>query len=349
MRGAALIGLLVIIGIIGLQVLDDSSPSGSSVTTVTTLPGQTTLSSPTATTAKPATATTKKSGHRHHGQDVYVDHRKGEEERRRESRRVQRIRRAGQGSEHDQPAQERRLQPTLGGNLTPERTGTTGAVQGGARSRSDEVGGPTVSATGPRWRPTRPTRRRARKRPTASSPSARRPERTRRSAAVTLPTSLDPFVDDPAHSVFLLDFDGSIAPIVDDPAAARPLPAMVDALRELVPLLGRLAVVSGRTVDFLATALPGRRPAARRPLRARTPCWRHDDRGSAQNRGSRRSRRRRRRRKPRCPACSSSARGDLCVTIHFRAAPERGDAARSRRRPCASTRYRRTATRSYGS
>ena len=60
-RGAALIGLLVIIGIVGLQVLDDSSPSGGEVT-VTTLPGQTTLPG-TATTLTPsttaATATTK--------------------------------------------------------------------------------------------------------------------------------------------------------------------------------------------------------------------------------------------------------------------------------------------------
>ena len=56
-RGAALIGLLVIIGIIGLQVLDDSSPSGGEVT-ITTVPGQTTLPT-TATTLAPATATTK--------------------------------------------------------------------------------------------------------------------------------------------------------------------------------------------------------------------------------------------------------------------------------------------------
>jgi hypothetical protein len=59
-RGAALIGLLVIIGIIGLQVLDDSSPSNGEVT-ITTLPGQTTV--PGATTLAPsttaATATTK--------------------------------------------------------------------------------------------------------------------------------------------------------------------------------------------------------------------------------------------------------------------------------------------------
>jgi hypothetical protein len=59
-RGAALIGLLVIIGIIGLQVLDDSSPS--SEVTITTLPGETTLPG-SATTLAPATsaatATTK--------------------------------------------------------------------------------------------------------------------------------------------------------------------------------------------------------------------------------------------------------------------------------------------------
>ena len=52
-RGAALIGLLVVIGIIGLQVLDDSGPSSGGVT-VTTIPGQTTLPS-TSSTLTPAT------------------------------------------------------------------------------------------------------------------------------------------------------------------------------------------------------------------------------------------------------------------------------------------------------
>ena len=62
-RGAALIGLLVIIGIIGLQVLDDSSPSGGEVT-ITTLAGTAITLAPsttaaTATTKAAATATTK--------------------------------------------------------------------------------------------------------------------------------------------------------------------------------------------------------------------------------------------------------------------------------------------------
>ena len=57
-RGAVLVGLLVIVGIIGLQVLDDSSPGSTDVTaTTSTVPGQTTL--PTSTTAAAATATTK--------------------------------------------------------------------------------------------------------------------------------------------------------------------------------------------------------------------------------------------------------------------------------------------------
>jgi trehalose 6-phosphate phosphatase len=55
--------------------------------------------------------------------------------------------------------------------------------------------------------------------------------------------------------VVLVDFDGSLAPIVADPASARPLPAARDALAALVPLVDRVAVVSGRPVAFLVEAL----------------------------------------------------------------------------------------------
>ena len=65
-RGAVLVGLLVIVGIIGLQVLDDSSPAETSVVvTSTTVPGTTvpwvatTAPAATATTKPAATATTK--------------------------------------------------------------------------------------------------------------------------------------------------------------------------------------------------------------------------------------------------------------------------------------------------
>lgn len=54
---------------------------------------------------------------------------------------------------------------------------------------------------------------------------------------------------------FILDFDGSLAPIVRDPLAARPLPRALDALRLLVPSAPLVAVVSGRPVAFLDQVL----------------------------------------------------------------------------------------------
>ena len=72
---------------------------------------------------------------------------------------------------------------------------------------------------------------------------------------MNVPGPLQPLVDDPQHSVVLVDFDGSLAPIVRDPASARPLPAARDALAGLVPLVDRVAVVSGRPVAFLVDAL----------------------------------------------------------------------------------------------
>jgi trehalose 6-phosphate phosphatase len=51
--------------------------------------------------------------------------------------------------------------------------------------------------------------------------------------------------------VVVVDFDGTLAPIVDDPAQARPLPGAGEVLGRLAARLGRVAVVSGRPVDFL--------------------------------------------------------------------------------------------------
>lgn len=67
---------------------------------------------------------------------------------------------------------------------------------------------------------------------------------------------LAPFAEQPARSVVILDFDGSLAPIVDDPANAAPLPEAVEVLTGLVHRIGRVAVVSGRPVAFLRSALP---------------------------------------------------------------------------------------------
>jgi trehalose 6-phosphate synthase len=67
---------------------------------------------------------------------------------------------------------------------------------------------------------------------------------------------LAPFVEDPGHSVVIVDFDGTLAPIVDDPPSAAPLPEAVEALSRLARRVGRVAVVSGRSLDFLRCHLP---------------------------------------------------------------------------------------------
>ena len=68
--------------------------------------------------------------------------------------------------------------------------------------------------------------------------------------------ALLPFADDPARSVVIVDFDGTLAPIVPDPPAAAPLPGAAGVLARLVRCAGTVAVVSGRPVSFLREALP---------------------------------------------------------------------------------------------
>src|SRR5438128_1796911 len=61
----------------------------------------------------------------------------------------------------------------------------------------------------------------------------------------------EPFLAEPARAAILTDFDGTLAPIVDDPLAARPLPGAVDVLHRLAERFGVVGVVSGRPLDFL--------------------------------------------------------------------------------------------------
>ncbi|POM25631.1 Trehalose-phosphate phosphatase [Actinomadura rubteroloni] len=57
---------------------------------------------------------------------------------------------------------------------------------------------------------------------------------------------LDALRSHPSTAVLGLDFDGTLAPIVDDPAAARAHPGAAGALARLAPRLGGLAVITGR-------------------------------------------------------------------------------------------------------
>jgi trehalose 6-phosphate phosphatase len=76
---------------------------------------------------------------------------------------------------------------------------------------------------------------------------------------------LKALVGDPAAALVALDFDGTLAPIVDDPAQARAHPEAVRALSALARHVGRVAVVTGRpaqtAVDYAglrgAAGLPG--------------------------------------------------------------------------------------------
>ncbi|MGZ8733618.1 MAG: trehalose-phosphatase [Acidimicrobiia bacterium] len=66
----------------------------------------------------------------------------------------------------------------------------------------------------------------------------------------------DGLLRDPARSAVVADFDGSLAPIVADPASAVALSAALSALEGLVSRFGTVAVVSGRPATFLAERIP---------------------------------------------------------------------------------------------
>ena len=60
----------------------------------------------------------------------------------------------------------------------------------------------------------------------------------------------------PDRTALLVDFDGSLSPMVEHAADARPLPNTLAVLERLAAGLGRVAIVSGRPVGFLARRLP---------------------------------------------------------------------------------------------
>lgn len=61
---------------------------------------------------------------------------------------------------------------------------------------------------------------------------------------------------DPASAGVFTDFDGTLSPIVADPASAAPLPGVSDLLGVLAGRYAVVAVISGRPVSFLSPHLP---------------------------------------------------------------------------------------------
>lgn len=70
-----------------------------------------------------------------------------------------------------------------------------------------------------------------------------------------LPQALRAVRQDPANVVVFLDYDGTLAPIVDEPSAAVPEGRVSAMLEQLGSQVARVLVVSGRPVSFLASAL----------------------------------------------------------------------------------------------
>jgi trehalose 6-phosphate phosphatase len=66
---------------------------------------------------------------------------------------------------------------------------------------------------------------------------------------------LGPLVASPATTAIVTDFDGTLAPIVEDPASARPVTGATEVLVELTAHFGVVAVVSGRPLAYLEDQL----------------------------------------------------------------------------------------------
>jgi trehalose 6-phosphate phosphatase len=59
-------------------------------------------------------------------------------------------------------------------------------------------------------------------------------------------------IAEPARSLIAVDFDGTLAPIVDDPASARADPATTAVLGRLAGLAGTVAIITGRPASEAA-------------------------------------------------------------------------------------------------
>ena len=74
----------------------------------------------------------------------------------------------------------------------------------------------------------------------------------------TVDATIDALAADPAHTALLLDYDGSLAPIVAHPGDAIPLPGTPEVLEAIAQDLALVGIVSGRPVEFLARSISAR-------------------------------------------------------------------------------------------
>lgn len=133
---------------------------------------------------------------------------------------------------------------------------------------------------------------------------------------------------EPAAALLAVDFDGSLAPIVDDPNLAAPVAGAVEALSRLAARLAVVAIVTGRPVEFVRRYVPDRavvvvgqygleRDEGGRVL--------HDPRaalhvGAVADAAADAE--------ARWPGLLIERKGTIAVTVHWRAAPELAPTAR---------------------
>jgi trehalose 6-phosphate phosphatase len=58
---------------------------------------------------------------------------------------------------------------------------------------------------------------------------------------------------DPVSALLAFDYDGVLAPIVDDPLRSPPHPRAIPALARLAPLVGSLVIITGRPVEVVVS------------------------------------------------------------------------------------------------
>jgi trehalose 6-phosphate phosphatase len=74
----------------------------------------------------------------------------------------------------------------------------------------------------------------------------------------TVDATIDVLAADPPRTALLLDYDGSLAPIVAHPDDAIPLPGTPEVLEAIAKHVALVGIVSGRPVEFLAKSINAR-------------------------------------------------------------------------------------------
>ncbi|MGC9668059.1 trehalose-phosphatase [Planosporangium sp. 12N6] len=74
--------------------------------------------------------------------------------------------------------------------------------------------------------------------------------------ALTVDQALSATAERADSSVFFFDFDGTLAPIQDDPDAVQLAPGVLDVIADLAAAVKSVSLVSARPVDFLRSRFP---------------------------------------------------------------------------------------------